>query len=172
VSKIRKFLTTRHRQNREKYTHFLWCKADSKVDTVFVKNRNNITLIYSGDDIPSLTSQTENTFETLTGGNAQFLLFAHSSERSAEKWSEHFGKENKTKITSATGRNTFQIGINSNTSVSTEKDYKFPPQHFRKLAKTVDINNRAVYWGLDEGECYFIQDDSAIMETQEKSRVY
>jgi hypothetical protein len=143
-------------------------KPDSKVDVAFTKNQKNITLIYSGEDVPMLTSQTENTFETLTGGNAQLLLFAHTSGRSAERWSEHFGKENKTKLNVGTGRSTFQIGSNSNSSVTTEKDYKFPPQHFMQLAKATDINNRTVYWGLNGGECYFIKDNSAIIETTEK----
>jgi len=143
-------------------------KQDSKVDSIFTRNRNNITLIYSGDDVPTLTAQTGNVFDTLTGGNSQFLLFAHSSESSAKKWSERFGEENKTKVTTGSNRGlVFHTG--SNTNVSTEKDYKFPPQHFRKLAKTVNINNRAVYWGLNDGECYFIQDESAILETKEKS---
>ena len=147
-------------------------KTDSKVDTVFTKNQNNITLIYSGDDVPALTSQTENVFETLTGGKTKLLLFAHTSGKSAERWSEHFGMENKTKITSGRGRSTFQIGSNTNSSVSTEKDYKFPQQHFMPLAKTVDVNNRAVWWGLNQGECYFVQDNSnAVMETKSKTNM-
>ena len=143
-------------------------KPESKVDTVFTKNQNNITLVYSGDDVPSLTAQTENVFETLTGGKAKMLLFAHPSARSAKRWSEHFGEINKTKINSTVVRGTFQIGSNKGSSVGTEKDYKFPPEHFMKLAKTTDINNRTVYWGLNEGECYFVQDSMAITETKNK----
>ena len=143
-------------------------KPESKVDTVFTKNQNNITLVYSGDDVPSLTAQTETVFETLTGGKSKMLLFAHPSARSAKRWSEHFGEVNKTKITSTVSRSTFQPGSNKGSSVVTEKDYKFPPEHFMKMAKTTNMNNRTVYWGLYDGECYFIRDSLAITETQNK----
>jgi len=136
-------------------------KNDSKVDTVFVKNQNNLTLIYSGEDVPMLTSQTENIFETLTGGNTQLLLFAHTSGNSAEKWARYFGTENKTKVsqmqgTSNSGFMGWDTSTNKGTSVSTEKEYKFPPQHFMPPATTTDINNNSVFWGLSLGECYFI----------------
>jgi len=133
-------------------------KPDSKVDTVFVKNQNNITLIYSGEDVPALTSQTENTFETLTGGNSQLLLFAHISGSSAEKWSRHFGEENKTKVSQNTSRRTFDLTSNKGQTTTTEREYRFPPQHFMRAAKTTDLNNRAVTWGLNNGECYFIKE--------------
>jgi hypothetical protein len=130
-------------------------KPESKVDTVFVKNQNNITLIYSGEDVPVLTSNSDDTFETLVGGNSQLLIFTHISGSSAEKWAAHFGKENKTKLSK--GKTTKFLDFNSkNTTTSTEKDYRFPPQHFLTAGKTTDINNRAVIWGLNEGECYFI----------------
>jgi len=144
-------------------------KQDSKVDSIFTRNRNNITLIYSGEDVPMLTSQTENVFETLAGGNSQFLLFAHSAEYSAKKWSEHFGEENKIKDTVGTNRGLI-MRTGSTHNFTTEKEYKFPPQHFRKLAKTINMNRRAVYWGLNDGECYFIKDDTATMETREKKK--
>jgi len=142
-------------------------KAESKVDTVFVKNQNNITLIYSGEDVPSLTAQTENTFETLTGGNSQLLLFAHTSAASAEKWSGHFGKEHKTKISKKVDKSAF-IGVKQGQGdeISTEQDYKFPPQHFMHSAKTTDLNNRPVVWGLKENECYFIKGNNAIVGTE------
>ena len=144
-------------------------KQESKVDTVFTRNQNNITLVYSGDDVPQLALQAEKDFETLTGGKSQLLLFAHSSNASARMWADHFGEENKTKVT--TGRNrglVMQKGTSTN--VGTEKGHKFPPQHFMPYAKTVDLNNRAVYWGLNEGESYFVEDHSAIMETTEKKK--
>jgi hypothetical protein len=74
-------------------------KEDSKVDDVLTKNRNNISLIYSGEDVSVLTAQREETFKTLVGDNSQLLLFAHASASGAEKWADHFGKEHKEKIT-------------------------------------------------------------------------
>jgi len=74
-------------------------KEDSKVDAVLTKNRNNISLVYSGEDVPVLTSQKEEVFKTLVGGNSQLLLLAHASASGAEKWADHFGKKHKTKVT-------------------------------------------------------------------------
>jgi len=142
-------------------------KTDSKVDTVFIKNQNNITLIYSGEDVPTLTLQEEKTLETLTGGNSQLLLFAHTSGSSAEKWANHFGKENKTKITKTKQRSAF-IGVpqGKGDSITTEKDYRFPPQFFMASGRNVDNNNNSVIWGLNEGECYFIKDSNDVLQTQ------
>jgi len=143
---------------------------DSKVDVAFTRNRDNITLIYSGEDVPTLTLHTENIFNTLTGGSAQMLLFAHDSDVSAKKWADRFGEVNKTQTSHSTGRSTFQLGSNRNEQRTTVKEHKFPPQHFMKMGQVTDLNNRKVYWGLNDRECYFIQDSNAIIETQAKKR--
>lgn len=143
-------------------------KAESKVDTIFTKNRNNITLIYSGEDVPMLTSQTVNTFETLTGGNSQLLIFTHTSPSSAVKWSEHFGKENQEKISTTSGSSKRFLEFatkNEGVNVGTEEVFKFPPQHFMQSGQTKDINNNSVVWGLNNGECYFIK-GNFVVQTQ------
>ena len=142
-------------------------KAESKVDTVFTKNRNNITLVYSGDDVPALTSQTEQTFNTLTGSNSQLLLFAHTAGSSAIRWSEHFGEEFQSKEMETRSRGVFNpLNRQKGGQKGAEKAFRFPPQHFQHIAKTTDINNRQVTWGLNEGECYFIDENNTMLESQ------
>jgi len=142
-------------------------KEDSKVDTVFTKNRNNISLIYSGEDVPVLTAQREETFNAFVGGNSQLLLFAHSSANSALRWADYFGKEYQEHVTTVKTSGVsksvilgIEEGKHEGTSVNTDAKeiYKYPPQQFMKLDTARDHNNQQVLWGLSEGESYFIKD--------------
>ena len=150
--------------NKLTETHKFWVvtegisfmeNSESNVNAVLAKNRNNISLFYSGEDVPALASQTENIFHTLVSGNTKLLLFAHTSAVSAEKWSGHFGKENVEKIT--TGRNVGWRDTTDTRSTTTEKDYAFPPQVFMKSVQTRDTNNNTVVLGLNDNQGYFIE---------------
>lgn len=146
-------------------------KENSKVDAVFTKNRNNISLIYSGEDVPGLTSQREETFKTFISGNPQFLLFAHASGDSALKWANYFGREYQShitinKTTGTTTRGFFDSTDHEGTSVNadTREVYKYPHQCFMRISKYTNHNNQTVVWGLNEGEGYFIKDSKSVLQ--------
>ena len=137
-------------------------KEDSRVDTVFTKNRNNISLIYCGEDVLKLTNHKSETFNTLVGGNTQLLLFSHGTD-SAEKWSEYFGEEYQEKLErgeteGVTKTGFFGGGTHKGVAINkrAEKDYKYLPQTFKRRGKTKDINGNDVILGLNDGECYFV----------------
>jgi hypothetical protein len=145
-------------------------RKDSKVDTVFTKNRNNISLIYSGEDVPVLTAQNDEDFKTFVGSNSQLLLFAHSSGGSALKWSEYFGKEfhKKTIETTSTGlslsggykQSSSALSFNEGETTISEYVYKYPPEYFKHWGETTDIDGNPMMMGLGKGESYFICDNS------------
>ena len=143
---------------------------NSKVNAVFTKNRNNISLIFSDADVPARTAKKEDYFKTLVGGNSQMLLFTHSSG-SAAKLAEYFGAEFQEKVTlssmngSSESTSSSFLSFSTNTtgsmsssgkSVGAERVHIHPQQTFMHSSRTKDINNNTVILGLNEGECYFV----------------
>ena len=113
-------------------------KDSANTDMVLLRNHDNISLLYSANDVPQMAMHKDEYFYTLTGGLANLLLFRHNNAESAKKWSNFFGQEwvTLTEESSTDSREKYALFQGSkSTGISShlERVDKFPPERFTDI---------------------------------------
>lgn len=67
-------------------------KRESHVDTVLLRNSGNMSLLYAANDVPAMTQESEEHFQTLVSGHTNVMILKHNSAASAKKWSDYLGQ--------------------------------------------------------------------------------
>jgi len=67
-------------------------KRDSHVDNVLLRNSGNMSLLFAANDVPAMTQESEEHFQTLVSGHTNIMLLKHNSAVSAKKWSDYLGQ--------------------------------------------------------------------------------
>jgi hypothetical protein len=65
---------------------------DCHVDNVLLRNSANMSLLFAASDVPAMTIQSENNFQTLISGHTNIFILNHSSAVSAQKWASYLGQ--------------------------------------------------------------------------------
>ena len=113
-------------------------KRESHVDNVLLRNSGNMSLLFAADDVPSMTQESDEHFQTLVSGQTNIMILNHSSAASARKWSDYLGQQYVTQVERNTGtskENTSLLKKTNSSGITVKEERRdiVPPESITRL---------------------------------------
>jgi len=113
-------------------------KRESHVDNVLLRNSGNMSLLFAANDVPAMTQESEEYFQTLVSGHTNVMILKHNSAASAQKWSDYLGQQYIQQVEKSMGTSKENLSLikktkSSNITVREERRDIVPPESITRL---------------------------------------
>ena len=113
-------------------------KKESHVDNVLLRNSSGMSLLFAADDVPAMTQESEEQFQTLVSGHTNVVILKHNSAASATKWSDYLGQHYIQQVEQSIGTSKENLSLlkrtnSSNITVRQERRDIVPSEHITQL---------------------------------------
>ncbi|GFH42491.1 hypothetical protein Hs30E_10420 [Lactococcus hodotermopsidis] len=93
-------------------------KRESHVDNVLLRNSGNMSLLFAANDVPAMTQESDEHFQTLVSGHTNVMILKHNSAASAKKWSDYLGQHYIQQVEQSIGTSKENLSLIKKTNTS------------------------------------------------------
>ena len=113
-------------------------KKESHVDNVLLRNSGNMSLLFAASDVPAMTQESDEHFQTLISGHTNVVVLKHNSAASAKKWSDFFGQHYIQQVEHSMGSSKENLSLvkktnSNNITIREERRDIVPPESITRL---------------------------------------